>query len=705
MKSSFKFSSFLLAVFVLAIAALFILPLPTILLDFLITLNLGIAFLVLLVALYMPNTLSLLAFPTLLLLTTLFRLGLNVASCRLILSQANAGEVIEAFGTFLIRGQIVVGLVIFSIITIVNYIVIAKGASRVSEVAARFALDAWPGRQMTIDSDLRAGLLSVDEAQTRREILRKESQLFGAMDGAMKFVQGDALAGIFIILTNSIGGLYVGLVNGMPIQEAVSTYLTLTVGDGLVSQIPAILVSICAGIVVTRVSSTEHSTLGQELGEQIFSQPLALNISGILLILLGLLMGLPWLPFVCVGGLLVVIALGPDRLRLRGFFKPEVEKRRGAESSPLALDSASESGQRTLELTYSRPLVVVLDAGVNFQTYEAQRDHYRTWWDELRNDIFLELGIRLPELTVVPDSDGIGGSFSIMVDGTAVERGVLSDEEILVEVNPESAHVFGLPVIREETFPLLGSRVFWTHADVNLIQVLDSAQVRYYDFLEFIFLKIGVFFTKNPEEIVSLTDIHYHLKDLDRRFPGIVAEALNKNLIDVPRLAEVAQELVREGLGIRDFKQLIEAVAGYCSNYRVILASGEDFDRNHLVSYIRIQRKRHVLSRFLSHRRTLKVCTLSEQVDEIFDQIPLDSHFAPLAVEPEVLESLLVGYQRLMEPVRRFGLTPVIILCRGELRSRIANFIRGTEVFGNVIAFDELDPSIEIEQVGIWVPS
>lgn len=269
-------SDAMLALFVVAVAMMLLIPLPTPLLDLLLALNISFALLLLLVGLYMPNALALLAFPALLLLTTLFRLSLNVASTRLILSRGEAGRVIEAFGMFLIGGELVVGMVIFTIITIVNFIVIARGATRVSEVAARFALDALPGKQMAIDADLRAGLMSAEEARRRRDDLRKESQLYGAMDGAMKFVQGDAIAGFFIIITNILGGLYMGVHGGMGLGDALQRYTLLTVGDGLVSQIPALLISICAGIVVTRVSSGENRTLGSELGMQLFQSPFLL---------------------------------------------------------------------------------------------------------------------------------------------------------------------------------------------------------------------------------------------------------------------------------------------------------------------------------------------------------------------------------------------------------------------------------------------
>ena len=257
---SFRFSDLALVAFVVATTALLVVPLPTPILDLLLVCNISFSILLLLVGLYIPNAQALFAFPTVLLLSTLFRLGLNVASSRLILSQGDAGRVIEAFGTFLIGGEILVGVIVFTIITIVNFIVISKGAGRVSEVAARFSLDALPGKQIAIDNDARAGLISAEEAKTKRDNLTREGQLYGSMDGAMNFVQGDAIAGFFIIVANIVGGIILGLFSGMGIGDAVQTYTILTVGDGLVTQIPSLLTSICAGIVVTRVGSSDTAT-------------------------------------------------------------------------------------------------------------------------------------------------------------------------------------------------------------------------------------------------------------------------------------------------------------------------------------------------------------------------------------------------------------------------------------------------------------
>jgi type III secretion protein V len=284
---------------VVLIVGMMIVPLPTPLLDVLLTANIGIAVLLLLVAMYVPDALSFTSFPTLLLVTTLFRLGLNVSSTRLVLSRADAGEVIRAFGRFVVQGNYVVGGVVFAILTLVQFLVIAKGSERVAEVGARFTLDAMPGKQMAIDAELRTGAIGQDDARRRRRTLQRESQFYGAMDGAMKFVKGDAVAGIIITVINIVGGLAIGvMMRGMAVGEALRLYALLTIGDGLLSQIPSLLISTAAGLVVTRVASEdEDSSLGAEVGSQIFGNPRALAIASGFLVVLGLMPGLPTVPF------------------------------------------------------------------------------------------------------------------------------------------------------------------------------------------------------------------------------------------------------------------------------------------------------------------------------------------------------------------------------------------------------------------------
>ncbi|HJL50422.1 MAG TPA: flagellar biosynthesis protein FlhA, partial [Polyangiaceae bacterium LLY-WYZ-15_(1-7)] len=308
--SARRFADVALAAVVLLVVGMMIVPLPTTILDVLITGNISIAVLMLLVAMYMRDGLHFSAFPTVLLVTTLYRLALNVSSTRLILLQADAGDVIAAFGDFVVRGNYVVGAVVFLILTLIQFLVVAKGSERVAEVGARFTLDAMPGKQMSIDAELRSGALSQDEARRKRRQLQRESQFYGAMDGAMKFVKGDAIAGIVITVINILGGLAIGVgMRDLSATDALATYGLLTIGDGLVSQIPALLISTAAGLVVTRVASEdEDASLGGDVASQIFGDPRALKVAAAFLLVLAIVPGLPAVPFLLLAGLFFVTA-------------------------------------------------------------------------------------------------------------------------------------------------------------------------------------------------------------------------------------------------------------------------------------------------------------------------------------------------------------------------------------------------------------
>lgn len=690
-------SDLALALFVVAIATMLLVPLPTFLLDILLAANISFSVLLLIVGLYMPNALALLAFPSLLLLTTLFRLGLNVASARLILSQGHAGQVIESFGTFLIRGELAVGIIIFTIITIVNFIVIAKGASRVSEVAARFALDALPGKQLALDSDLRAGLLTPDQAHAKREELRMESQLYGSMDGAMKFVQGDAIAGFFIIAANIVGGIYLGLKNGLGFEEAIHTYTVLTVGDGLVSQVPALLISICAGIVVTRVSGAENTTLGSDLTEQLFGRPIALLISGLVLLFLGLLPGLPFLPFLLVSTIFMVTAYLLQKRPLRE--GGQALQRLDYSPSSNAHAGGGGGNEQTDE---DSSLLVMLDAAVLYRVYRLNAQSYQAWWKDFQSDFFAETGLRLPSPKVVADEALGSSSYAIYFDHTLIDSGSIFPGGVLVEMCPDCAHLFDIDVAAEADHPLTGHRVFWTVQTPASRKILDAGQIRTYDFIEFLALKIGVFYNRHPEEVLTLTDVHHQLRVIDKKYPGLLADAMIKNSIDVSKITELLQQLVREGIGVRDFRQIIESIANYCSTYRSILGDGEEVDLEHLVAFVRGQRKRQLAARFCADGRTLKVYALSPEVEGLFDDLPNEGAGGALPIEPEALDSLRNGLEMVRKPISRNGVLPIVLLCKGEIRSKVNRFILSTSGKEAVIGFNELDTSVQVEQMGLW---
>jgi type III secretion protein V len=400
-----RYSGLAVTTLVAASVGMMIVPLPTFLLDLLISLNIAIAVTMLLIAIYVGDGLKIATFPSLLLLSTLFRLAIEVSATRLILLKANAGEVIHAFGSFVVASNLVVGVVVFLILTAVQFIVVAKGAERVAEVGARFTLDALPGKQLAVDAELRAGHIDLQEAQSRRKLLVRESQFFGAMDGAMKFVKGDAIAGIVILLTNIVGGLVIGVLQrGMDLGSAARTYSLLTIGEGLVAQIPALIISTAAGIVVTRVSSDrEGSHLGSEIAEQVLAQPRALGVSSALLALLALVPGLPAVPFLVLAAVLGLVAY---RIVRRG------RDRQAAD--------AWQVSQATGDTELLPPLCLDLSPGFGKET-KARLG--REVLPRLREQFFEETGISLPAVRLREAIDLRHGAYAIRVHEAVVESG------------------------------------------------------------------------------------------------------------------------------------------------------------------------------------------------------------------------------------------------------------------------------------------
>lgn len=689
-----KLSDLVLAAFVIGITGMLLVPLPTSLLDLFLVLNIAFAVILLLAGLYMPNALALLAFPALLLITTLYRLGLNVASTRLILSQGEAGQVIQAFGTFLIRGEIIVGIIIFAIITIVNFIVIAKGAVRVSEVAARFALDSLPGRQMEIDSELRAGMLGPEEAQRKRDDLRKECQLYGAMDGAMRFVQGDAIAGVFIIITNILGGMYMGIQSGMSFAEAVQTYTILTVGDGLVNQIPALLTSICAGIVVTRVSSGKNTSLGADVGSQFLSRPGTMVFSAVLLFFMGIISGI-YFAFFVVGVVVLGTAYAMQRSATSEALLPATLQGGSAALSMLGGTSREE------EALDDSSIVVSLDSAVLYRLYKQDLQQFRSWWQDFQRDFYGEVGLRLPDPKVVQDDRLPPSFFSFSIRGSLVKKAVIPADSLFVEVNPTQAEILGIVVSDEVEHPITSGRAFWARESAALRDVLAAGKIRSYDFMGYIALEIGAFCLSHPEEILSIADIHSYLKQIERKHPGFLAEILGQQVVGIPEIAQLMYELVKEGISVRDFGQIVESVAAFCSSHEKGDENSE-FALNDLVSHVRTSRKRHLLSVMLSGRGTLKIVSLSGEVEELLEELNPSGKGRVQTSDVDHFRSMRAGLLAVLAPVKNRGVLPIAILCREELRRSVSRFLLACEEKTKIITYDELDPSITVEPVGVW---
>ncbi len=688
-KLSIRKSDAFLALFVVAVAAMLLMPLPTPLLDFLLVVNISFSLLLLLVGLYMPNALTLLAFPALLLLSTLFRLSLNVASTRLILSNGDAGQVISAFGGFLIAGNAVVGAVVFSIITVVNFIVIARGATRVSEVSARFALDSLPGKQMAIDADMRAGIISAEEARHRRDDLRKESQLYGAMDGAMRFVQGDAIAGLFIIAINIFGGLYLGIINGgMGFQEAVETYTMLTVGDGLVSQIPSLLISICAGIIVTRVSSGENTTLGTDLAAQLFKNSVLLYAAGILACLIGCIPSIPSWPFFVVALLLFRIA-----------YKIQGKTQTSSSQSHREGKGGSSTGENESEL--KDPVVVHISQGLN-HLYQLEEQNFHSWWYGLQQDFYEATGLMLPTVRIESDTLLPASNFCVSYRDVPLFSGEVPVDAIFVEMNPESAKALGCDIIAKELHPISGELVAWCVRNRFIQKLVEAADVSTYDPLEYIGLKTAVFFQQHPEEILSMFDVHSKLKDIQQKHPGLIAETFNSEFINVSRITKILNELVKEGISVKNFEHILESTAAYCSAYGASMVQQDDFDVQDIVSFIRVECKRQLTASQLSERNSLRVLTMSSELKDLLDHVTVDIHGNNLEIDDKMYNVLRRGILQIIEPIAARGVLPVSILCPFQYRDKIGKFLRSAKLSIGLITFEELDPALPVEKIGIW---
>ncbi len=697
MQSRLRYSDFVLMALVVAIAAMLIVPLPTPLLDILLVVNLSFSILLLLVGLYVANSAALYTFPTILLLSTLFRLGLNVASSRLILSEGNAGQVIEAFGTFLIRGEVLVGIIIFSIVTVVNFIVISKGAMRVSEVAARFALDALPGKQLVIDNDVRAGLLSAEEARRKRDELRRESQLYGSMDGAMKFVQGDAIAGLFIILVNICGGMFMGVSSGQSVTDAVQTYTVLTVGDGLVTQIPSLLTSICAGIIVTRVSSSENSSLSSDLRAQLFAQPVVLFVTAGILMVFGVLPGIPTVPFFAVG----VVAAGAGLLLARRLRSQAGMALQSTEFSRMT-GLPQPQGSGTDVDSDSENIEVCLDAAVLFRSYRNAVPRYVAWWTQFRAGLFSDVGLLMPNVRVLSDDLGAASSYRVTHGGVEMFSGRVLPDALLVEISSSQAPVLGLNVLLTEEHPVSGHRVFWTSYSPRVRRMLEAASIKSYDFFEYIGLRIASFCLQHPEEFLSATDVHSLLRQVEKRHPGLIGEGFGREFVSVPKLAEILQELIRQGISVRDFRAIAEGVASYCSTNGVTLDNESTVNAASVVDHIRSGRRRQVLRRFIGAAKSLRVIQLAVEVEQILEEAELGGKSLPLAVEPETYDALCNGLQAVLKPTLEHGVVPVAILCSEDAKAKVLSVTRGAAKKLFVLTFGELDPAIRVEQIGLW---
>lgn len=683
-----RYSDILLAALVIGIIGMMIVPLPTQLLDVLLALNITIAVTLLMVSLYIPNALKIAAFPSILLITTLFRLALNISSTRLILLQADAGEVIDSFGNFVVQGNFVVGAVIFLILTLVQFLVVAKGAERVSEVAARFTLDAMPGKQMSIDADLRAGAFDLDEARRRRSLIQKESQLYGAMDGAMKFVKGDAIAGIIITAINIVAGIIIGVIQmEMSAGNAAQTYTLLTIGDGLVSQIPALLIAITAGIIVTRVASDdEGSHLGGDIFAQILAQPKALAISAGLLILLALTPGLPFVPFMILATIVGSVAIGLLRAKRNGFGDLDAREEEAVEE----IEREAQEGARQAKALIPAVTPLSLDIG---QGLTASMDEERAQWlkemiPAMREGVFFDLGVKVPGVRVRADS-GLcqADELLVQIDEVPVKRVSIPAGFVLVNEAPQGLEVFSIKA-EETTHPVTGERSSFVRGEDR--ELLDEAGFATWDEAGIILLHLTAALKGNAHRFVTLQTVRGMLDQLEGPYPAVVQEVSPK-LLGLQEITEVVRRLAEEGISLRNLPSILE-----------ILADRGRMEKNPIVL---TEEVRSGLSAYITHKYSggdgsVLVYLIDREIEEtIKGAVKLTEKGSFLTLSPDITREILGAVRKEIEGELEKGRAPLLLTdqrVRRYLKRLVSIEFPGVEV----LAYQELDPALTIQPLG-----
>ena len=680
MKGLTKNSDVLIALSVVGILILMIIPLPRFMLDILLSFDITLSVIILLVAMYVLKPLDFSIFPSLLLVATLFRLSLNIASTRLILLHGSegpeaAGKVIKAFGAFVVGGNYVVGMIIFFILVVINFVVITKGAGRVSEVAARFTLDAMPGKQMSIDADLNAGLIDDAEARRRRQEIEREADFYGAMDGASKFVRGDAIAGIVITLINILGGLVIGVVQqGMPLVKAAQTYTLLTVGDGLVSQIPALIISTAAGMVVTRAAA--ESNMGKEMVNQILFQPRAIGIASGIILFFGLVPGLPGLPFFTLSIVMGGIAYVAHQFAKRA--ENEEMEQMAAQQAPPQEPVEALLPLDILGLEVGYGLIPIVDREQNGELLDRIRS--------IRNQFAVEMGIIVPPMHIRDNLQLKPGEYVILLKGNEVGRGELLLGHYLA-MNPGTAkgELPGIPTKE----PAFGLPAFWIEEKEK-----DQAQFQGFtvvDHSTIIATHISEVIRRHAHELLGRQETQNLIDNLAKQYPKVVEELI-PNLLTLGEVQKVLQNLLRERVPIRDLRSILETLADYAPMTKNVIL---------LTEYVRQTLSRTITRQVQQQDGTVYVMTLDPVLEEkISSNIKHTERESYMALDPKTTEEIITKLQESLELFSIRSLPPVI-LCSPIVRPHLRRLVERFFPDLIVLSHNELSDTSQVKSLGV----
>jgi flagellar biosynthesis protein FlhA len=666
----------------MAILMVMLIPIPTFLLDLLLALNITVAIAILTLGMYILKPLELSSFPSILLLVTLFRLSLNVASTRMILLHGNegtqaAGKVIQAFGSFVVGGNYLIGVIVFVILVVINFMVITKGAGRIAEVAARFTLDAMPGKQMSIDADLNAGLIDEQEARDRRSLIAKESEYYGAMDGANKFVRGDAVAGILITLINIAAGFAIGVFqNGMNFSEAAQTYTLLTIGDGLVSQIPALIISTAAGIMVTRAGS--DSSLGHEISSQILVQPKALAVTAAILFAFSLVPGMPTIPFLFLGslsGLIAYLIVQSQRL-----YQAEIEQAAEAEAVeeqkiPETVRPLPPVDVLSLEVGYG--LIKLVDVDQDGQLLDRIKS--------IRKQFAKELGIIVPSIHIQDNMQLKPGEYLIRLKGIEIARGNLMVNYLLA-MNPgnTSGRIDGIAT-KEPTY---GLDAYWIKEEKREMAMGKGYTV--VDVATVLTTHLSDVIRRHAPDLLGRQETQKLIDHLKETHPKVVEELI-PNLLSLGNIVKVLQNLLSEQIPIRDLLTIIETLADWAPTVKQI---------DILTEYVRQALSRTITSLYQTPSGEIVVLTLDQNVEQaLAEALQHSEQGSYFAIEPRIAQKIMNQMAVQLEKFADINLQPVV-LCSAMIRPHFKKLVDRFIPNLVILAYEEIANTAKINNLG-----
>jgi len=670
-------------VMMLVMLAMMMLPLPPFLLDILFSFNIALSLVILLAVVYVMRPLEFAAFPTVVLMATLLRLALNIASTRVVLLHGHdgpgaAGKVIEAFGRFVIGGNFAVGLVVFAIITIINFVVVTKGATRVSEVTARFTLDAMPGKQMAIDADLNAGLLTQEQARERRQEVREEADFYGSMDGASKFVRGDATAGILILIINIVGGFFVGVMqHGLSAGEAAQTYTLLTIGDGLVAQVPALMLSVATAIIVTRVSRAQD--MGRQLAGQVFGQPRALAVAAVVLGVMGVIPGMPNLAFLLLGG----VCGGAAWL----LFKRQRETREKLAAAPAEAPAAALPAERVelgwedvttvdpLGLEVGYRLIPLVDA--------HQGGELMVRIKSVRRKLSQELGFLVPAVHIRDNLDLGPNTYRIMLMGVPMGEAEVHTERLLA-INPGQVHGTVAGIATQD--PAFGLEAVWI--ELGQRELAQSYGYTVVDPATVIATHLSHILQGHAHELLSHQDVQQLLDRLAQGAPKLVEDLVPKRLT-LGVVVKVLQNLLAERVPIRNMRGIVESLAEHAAQSQ---------DPGVLTSAVRVALGRQIVQEIAGLGTEIPVITLAPELEQILLGSMPSGGVAGAAVEPGLADRL---QQSVADAARRQEMSgePAVLLVPPLLRPWLARFTRHVAQNLHVLAYNEVPDNRRVRLV------